>query len=149
MARRAENGRLACQSNWGASSLEIWVLVRDHRRMLAWSDWFEKRRLDIELRRRLRHLEERPGVASPLSAWERLRQETLMEARNSLQTGPCIPWQVFSKLESGEQADLKQRFPRLVEDSLWQRDPLGPPSGERPAGWQDLMPWERKLSPFD
>jgi hypothetical protein len=95
MARQAGNGRLACQNNWEHHPLEIWVSVGDHRRMPAWSDWFEKRRLDIELRRRLRHLEERPGVAGPLSAWERLRQETLMEARNSLQTGPRIPWQVF------------------------------------------------------
>jgi hypothetical protein len=75
--------------------------------------------------------------------------KALREARDSLETGPRIPWRVFSKLESGEQADLKQRFPGLVEDSLWQRDLLGPPSGGRPAGWQDLMPWERKLSPFD
>jgi hypothetical protein len=117
--------------------------------MLAWSDWFEKRRLGIELRRRLRPLEERPGVAGPLSAWERLRRNALREAQDSLETGPRIPWQVFSKLDSREQADLKQQFPGLVEDSLWRHDPLGPPSGGRPARWQDLMPWERKLSPFD
>jgi hypothetical protein len=123
--------------------------VGDHRRMPAWSDWFEKRRLDIELRRRLRRLEERPGVAGPLSAWEKLRRDALREARDSLETGPRIPWQVFSKLESGEQADLKQQFPGQVEDSLWQRDPPGPPSGGQPARRQDLKPWERKLSPFD
>jgi hypothetical protein len=143
--------RLGQQTDDGgdAPRVEIWVSVGDHRCMHAWSDWFEKRRLDLELRGRLRRLEERPGVAGPLSAWERLRLKALREAQDSLETGPRIPWQVFSKLESGEQADLKQRFPGLVEDSLWQRDALGPPSGGRPAEWQDLMPWERKLSPFD
>jgi len=131
------------------SALEIRAAVRDYQGMPAWSDWFKKRQLDNELRIQLQRLEDRPGVAGPLSVWDSLRLKTLREARDSLQTGSRIPWRVFSKLEPREQVDFKQRFPGLVEDSLWRGDPPGPLSGGPPAGSQDPMPWERRPSPFD
>ena len=125
--------------------LEIREPVPDHQPMAPWSDWFKKRQLEQELRKRLRPLEERPGVAGPLSAWESLRLKTLWEARDSLQTSSHIPWRVFSKLEPHEQVDLKQRFPDLIQGSLWQSNPPGPPS----AGPQDPKPWERRSFPFN
>jgi hypothetical protein len=117
--------------------------------MPAWSDWFKKRQLDNELRIQLQRLEDGAGVAGPPSVWDSLRRKTLQQARDSLETGSRIPWRVFSKLEPPEQVDLKQRFPDLVEDSLWRGDPPGPQWGGPSAAVQNPLPWERRTSPFD